>query len=239
MYSSLLVFALALPATSTRVVRLEVHASSFCGACPPTWTPPGKLVITCEPQRCVSADGEVSVELVETFRIAATPLVTDHIDLENLGVSREWVERLAAEERARLEHEGQDEKSFRDAFGTRLEDCAPRTEVLRALLTSYYDPKNRWSDDYPEVRALMTLSSGATVELSSSSQKELMLPWRVTTRSKSRLTYDARVSRALAALLPRDFVEGKRISGKGLGQWYLQQFRYKAPPVCGNGTHGP
>jgi len=232
MCSWLFLLACAPPSSSTRVVRLEIHAYYHCGACPPI-ARSANLLITCEPRRCVTVGGEVPVELVEAFRVAVIPLVMDHIDLENLGVSGEWVRRLAAQEHARLDGENPGKGSFRDEFGTRLDDCAPRTDVLHALLTSYYSPKYYWSDDYPGVNALMTLLSSAKVELSSSSQKEFMLPWRITTRAKSRVTYDARISRALAALLPRDFLERQRIAGEGLGEWYLRQFRNKFPPVCG------
>jgi len=63
-----------------------------------------------------------------------------------------------------------------------------------------------------------------------------MLPWKIATGGESRTTFDARISRALAALLPQDFVERERVAGEGLAVWYLEQFWYNSPAVCGGGA---
>jgi hypothetical protein len=227
-----------LPATSTRVVRLEVH-TWHSGMVPSSGKRLHDLVISCEPRRCTSDGGEVPVELVEAFFAAVLQPEMASIDLQNLGVNRDWVRRAVAKERVRYDRENPDSTAFEREFGSRLHDCAARPEVLRSLLATYYDPRYLWYEDYPSVMARATLSSGSTVELSSQSQKEFMLPWRVVTRTKSRLTYDARISRALAALLPRDFLERHRIAGESLAWRYLHFFSYRSPAVCGNGANAP
>ena len=226
------------PAPSTRVVRLEVH-TAHSGMLPSSVRRAHDLVIMCEPRQCSSNGGEVPVELVEAFFTAAIQPEMGRIDLENLDVDTDWVRRAVAKERVRYDREDLDSTRFQADFGSRLHDCAPRPDVLQALLNTYYDPRYRWTDDYPAVMARVTISSGSTVELSSHSQQQLMLPWRITTRTKSRLSYDARISRALATLLPPEFEERHRIAGEGLAWTYLNFFRYRSPAVCGKPPDAP
>lgn len=251
MYSLGFLLALALSSPPTAVVRVEVHASSqglegvAVGPDGKVLRPPGPskvsdLVITCEPNRCVSGDREVPIELVEAVRTAVSQPAMERITLDNLGVGEDWLRRVIAKERSRFEYaKPTPQDAFLGVYGTRLQDCAPRADVMLGMLASYYDPQNWWTDDYPRVTASMTISSGSSVQLSSDSQKEFMLPWKVSVGGEIRTTYDARVSRALTALLPLHLLERERIAGERLGEWYLQQFRYNSPAVCGNGTRTP
>lgn len=242
MFTATVLLALAVPASSTPVLRLEVHASSQgldgvpsgpgSEALPRPKPKPFNLVITCDPQRCVSDNERVPVELVEAFRIAATAPSLDHIDLENLGMNPVWIRKVVDEERASVERAYPTLGPTLGAYDAALRDCATRADVARAVVIRYFDPATWWTDDYPRVEVVMTLQSGATIKVSSTRQQELMLPWTLTTDGRTWVTYDARVSRALGALLSSDFLERDRIVGKNLAYWYVHEFLNKPPGAC-------
>jgi hypothetical protein len=69
------------------------------------------------------------------------------------------------------------------------------------------------SDDYPNVHIDITWATGTTLQLSSTSQAQLMLPWSV---QGAGATWNPSISAAVAALLPESFLNRDRIAGKYL-----------------------
>jgi hypothetical protein len=61
-----------------------------------------------------------------------------------------------------------------------------------------------------------TFEDGSIAIVSSNSQQPFMLPWKVELGRATYITYNANVSRALAALMPKKTVNRSRISGEGL-----------------------
>jgi hypothetical protein len=112
----------------------------------------------------------------------------------------------------------------------RREFEATRTDpdFLRSLLSHYYSPTNRWTDDYPDVLATVVLPDGETVTLSSRAQQYFMIPWSVARSGRQYSTYEPNIGRALACLGPQQFVGRERLSGKGLRAWLLGELFNRA-----------
>jgi hypothetical protein len=72
------------------------------------------------------------------------------------------------------------------------------------------------TDDYPAVEVDLTLSDGEKVTLRSTAQPPLMLPWTIIRRGKTAVSFDPAISRAIAALLPPEFKNRRRLAGGGL-----------------------
>jgi hypothetical protein len=97
-------------------------------------------------------------------------------------------------------------------------DCEPDPEFpARSLCMPRYDPPGlkAWSDDYPEVEVSVATERGP-LTISSTSQGPYMVPWRVRRDDEPTLSYDLRIPRAIAALMPEGFLNRSRVAGDGL-----------------------
>ena len=72
------------------------------------------------------------------------------------------------------------------------------------------------TDDYASAKVEVTFEDGSTVSALSTSQYLFMLPWKVKRGSEEIITYNADVSRAVAALMPRKATNRSRIAGDTL-----------------------
>jgi hypothetical protein len=70
-----------------------------------------------------------------------------------------------------------------------------------------------WFDDYPDVSIVWIQVDGTTVEASTECQAPLMLPWKVRRNGRTAITWNADISRSLAALLPYGFTNKRRLAG--------------------------
>jgi hypothetical protein len=73
------------------------------------------------------------------------------------------------------------------------------------------------TDDYPHVKVTLVYADGNRTILSSGSQSEFMLPWKIEGVAGSLETYNKNISVAVAAMLPEKATNRERISGNGLG----------------------
>ena len=96
--------------------------------------------------------------------------------------------------------------------------------LIRRVLTDYFSPGHRWTDDYPNVSATVILPDGETVTLSSRAQQAFMIPWTVTRSGRQYSTYEPNIGRALAALGPPRLLGRERLSGRGLKAWLVGEF---------------
>jgi len=140
--------------------------------------------------------------------LAAPPIL--QAELSNIGITQQWLNDNA-------------KGALRGASGCEF------TQEHKALLLSNFTSLQEvnhllpdllgldHTDDYPFV-TVEILRNGETVwQFESSSQSQLfMLPWVVTTPKPSFTSYNAGISRAVAGLLPEQFVNRERIAGKGL-----------------------
>jgi hypothetical protein len=127
--------------------------------------------------------------------------------LSNLGVTAGWLEQNAA------------------AFPR---DGAPNQKAL--FRQNFADPRSAEqllpsafqfirSDDYPRLTVTVAFGNGRRWTCSSQSYYPFMLPWKVNLNGNERPTYNADISRALAALMPIGSLNRNRLNDEELKKW--------------------
>jgi hypothetical protein len=160
-----------------------------------------------------SANGApVSAQAVADLLAALQEPDIDSPTLANLGIDAAWIDAHSAPE---------------DAWDSRLEGQAPNQLALykRAVtdpknilhvVGDIYSPKWMHTDDFPHVQLAVTFADGSKLTADSMSQPAFMLPWEVKRGGDDHFTYNARISRAVAALLPEKGTNKGRLAGEGL-----------------------
>jgi hypothetical protein len=96
-------------------------------------------------------------------------------------------------------------------YRERFEDPAFISPLLSRIYRSGFH-----TDDYPSVHVRLTFEDGSDATVSSNSQQPFMLPWKIELGDATHITFNANISRALAAMLPEKTVNRTRILGEGL-----------------------
>lgn len=141
------------------------------------------------------------------FNAAEEPSVTRPV-LANVGITAGWLRdhvNTAGKFATDVDYERgtEDQKQlFRSAFL----DQAMAQLRLETLYKSFH------TDDYPHMNVILVLNTGAKLSVCSDSQLPRMLPWKVSRGQTAKETYNARVSEALAALLPHDFTNRQALT---------------------------
>ncbi len=127
--------------------------------------------------------------------------------LSNLGVTAEWLEQNAAD----FPRDGAPNQKalFRQNFAD--------PKVVEHLLPFAFQ-FTRW-DDYPRLTVTVAFASGQRWICSSDSYYPFMLPWKVNVSGTEQTTYNADISRALAALLPMGSLNRNRLNDEELKTW--------------------
>jgi hypothetical protein len=132
--------------------------------------------------------------------------------LSNFGINKRW---LAANAR----------EGIREYAEEYFSKAAPNLQQLYfssfndiRLIAQLLPSRNhvRWTDDYPSIELTLRGEDGGIVKVSSEAQPLFMLPWKIVRNGRVTRTYNAHISRALARLLPKDFVNKERLVGEGL-----------------------
>ena len=107
--------------------------------------------------------------------------------------------------------------------GTQVIGLLSDPEALRASLVAYY--RSGWTDDSPEFEVRLGLVGGTGIILVSRSQMPFMLPWRIQRADPGPPfeTFDADVSRTLAACLPEHYLNRSRLLGWAPLRWPLPE----------------
>lgn len=141
--------------------------------------------------------------------------------LENLGMTAEWLTNSVDKLENNAEHnDGGDSALYKLGHGS-----ADQKGLFRR---SYTDPNFMakvlpeifrccHTDDYPGVKVTILYDDGSRTVISSHSQSEFMLPWKVESGSSTVETFNKNISVALAAIMPRKTTNRDRLSGQGLG----------------------
>jgi len=132
--------------------------------------------------------------------------------LNGLGITHEWLVKNHDGPLSR--YQGGPEigaPNQKALYQQRFEDEAFITKQLSTIYKSGFH-----TDDFPSVRVELDFEDGTVVTAVSRSQQPYMLPWQVEKAGAKIATYNARISRALAAVLPNKTVNRYRISGDGL-----------------------
>jgi hypothetical protein len=157
------------------------------------------------------ADGnKIETHLVENLLKAAAAPAMKQIEPANLGITEEWLNANA-------------EAGFKEYVGYQLSSVAPNQQQL--YLSSFKDIQSIrkilpavllgiWTDDVPYVEVEITEADGSKTIISSDKQPTFMLPWKIEKNGQTFETYNAEISRALTALLPKKFTNRERLSGE-------------------------
>lgn len=76
-----------------------------------------------------------------------------------------------------------------------------------------------WTDDYPRLKVSIRFRSKAEVLIETDNQPPFMLPWTIVRDRTTTTTYNPRISRAVAALLPKKFANRDRVAGN----WFSRE----------------
>jgi hypothetical protein len=92
-------------------------------------------------------------------------------------------------------------------------------DIPESVVRSHFG--SEWTDDHPEHLVRVTFSSGRVVTVRATSQKAFMLPLQVTDTATGTdyTTFDPRLSREIAALMPESYLEKERLGGR---LWMLE-----------------
>jgi len=157
---------------------------------------------------------------VESLRASIRQPAHRRPTLENLGLTDEWLKNAADKLGRDAEHnDGSDSVLYKLGHG--------RPDQKAIFHRSYTDPhfmarvlpalfRCCHTDDYPQVKVSILYADGNRTTLSSDSQSEFMLPWKVEGSDGTAETYNKNISIAVAAILPEKAANRERISGSGL-----------------------
>lgn len=131
--------------------------------------------------------------------------------LPNLGIDQEWLEknslRLPYSTMGGPEIGASDQQVlYRQSF----HDQAFMTRIVSGIFSSFH------TDDYPSVKAIVSLEDGSVIMLTSDSQHPFMLPWKIEMGGTAHQTFNADISRSLAAILPNKTANRSRLLGEEL-----------------------
>jgi hypothetical protein len=157
-------------------------------------------------------DGKsVKPALVQALVAAAEAPPISKPDPANIGITSSWLQSQLSSVEDRL-HERITTATARQRalFESTFTDPEKMGGILPALFT--YTSM----DDYPYAEVEIAFSDDSHLTLTSHSYYEFMLPWTIH-GSDNRETYNVEISRAIAALLPPEAVNKKRLRGPGFG----------------------
>lgn len=215
-----LAFTLWLPASalaaSRVIVRIEIQ-SGWGGLGTPQRT---ELVIKNESGEYRRGSTRVDSAIVESLQNSIGQPGQSKPTLDNLGMTEEWLKNAADKlGRDAEQNDGGDSVLYKLGHGS------PDQKAI--FYRSYTSPQFMakilpeifrccHTDDYPQVKVTVVYADRSRTILSSDSQSEFMLPWRVEGAAGSLETYNKDISVALTAMLPGKATNRERISGNGL-----------------------
>jgi hypothetical protein len=206
-------FALLLFCTSScaaqqsRIVRVTIE-SKWGGLGAPSQT---EVLIARNGDGYRSTHNRIAGELVESLLAALNEPAIAKPELQNLGINQGWLEANAIP--AVEKYAG----SFDDAAPNQkalYQTSFTNENLIRQVVPSLFNFSR--TDDYPSAKVEVTFEDGATLSAVSTSQYLFMLPWKVKRNDQEVATYDASISRAVAALMPENATNRPRIAGHGL-----------------------
>lgn len=132
-------------------------------------------------------------------------------DLENLGITSAWLEQYADKAAKGTGTLGEMNDERQQAFFRRsFTDLNLVKKLLPQIIGS------TWTDDGVWVHVTVKFASGETWTAETQALTPFTLPWSCKVAGRTMRTYNAEISRTVAALMPEGTVERYRISGEGL-----------------------
>jgi hypothetical protein len=156
---------------------------------------------------------EVKPALIEVLAESILAPTISALDLDNIGISKAWVAK--------------NKNSLLDGLSgqqRKLLDAELNNPVLiETAVRNHY--KSFWSDDHPYLEVQIKFESNS-VTIKSDDQHSFMIPWTIEESGKKRKTFDARISTAIAAILPTGALNKDRLGGANLSYGLNQEIRW-------------
>jgi len=131
--------------------------------------------------------------------------------LDNLKINHEWLESHVDEQLQNTgslgETNGEKQREF---FRQSFTDLALIDKLLPGVVAE------RWTDDGAWVHVSVDFADGTTWTAEANALPPFMLPWQAVVNGHTYKTYNANVSRAVAALLPEGTLNKNRLQGIGI-----------------------
>jgi hypothetical protein len=215
-----LAFAIALPtplsAAEPAIVLIEIQ-SGWGGLGIPRNT---ELVIKNENGGYRRGSARVDSTTVESLQASIREPAQTKPTLDNLGMTEEWLRNAADKLGKDAEHnDGSDSVLYKLGHGSpdqkaifyrSYTDRAFITKVLPEIFLCCH------TDDYPHIKVMIVYADGNRTTLSSHSESEFMLPWKIEGSDTTVETYNKSISVAVSAMMPEKATNRERISGGGL-----------------------
>jgi hypothetical protein len=199
--------ALSLPASAAQtpreVSRIEIH-SGWGGLGEPQ---NANVVIRKENGAFQCAGQRVNASLVAALVSALDAPIIPELDLANIGITPVWLEAKVAAAEQKLEIQFSDATtSQKELFAKSFADPAVIAKVAPQLF------EYASMDDYPYADVEVIFDDGSKLSAKSRSYYAFLLPWTLSENGSE--TFNADISRALAALLPSHAVNKERLAGQ-------------------------
>jgi hypothetical protein len=165
-----------------------------------------KLVIVPKNGAILLDKHRVDPKLIDALMTSLTSTVQTAPTPSNLGITENWLERNV---QAPPEGAPNQQALFRESFTD--------SKTVAELLPFAF--KFAKFDDYPQLTVTVALKDGGRWVCTSDSYYPFMLPWKVNRGDEEETTYNADISRALAALMPQGSVNRNRLSDDELKDW--------------------
>ncbi len=167
-------------------------------------------------------DGSVvETSSVDTFISAVLEPPIPKPSAVNLGLTKNWLEATSdGIVRNAKEREEQDSTYWAIGGGTATQTSLFKTSYTNLDFIAKVLPdlfRCCHTDDFPSASVTITYSGGNTTVVSSHSQSEYMLPWKIERNGNSSETFNRNISPALTRLLPQGATNRERISGEDFG----------------------
>jgi hypothetical protein len=166
------------------------------------------LVIKREGNQYTANQYSIRADEVGAFLKAIESPIIAEPSPSNVGITPQWLREHVEEAGSHAiyfdyQTGAADQKElFRKAF----EDEKTIQQRLNSLYASFH------TDDYPRMDIELKFVDGEVTRVTSSSQHPFMIPWKIIQGETSTVTYNADISRALLALLPKKFTNREALS---------------------------
>ncbi len=167
-----------------------------------------KVTILCENGKYLRDGRPINAALVDAFLSSLNAPVIPKPQMENLGITSEWLTRgLPLAEKNMPGRFSDATPGQKTLFESSFVDPALMTKAMSDLF-AYAS-----MDDYPYASAVVTFEDGSTISAKTHSYYIFMIPWTVSGKGE---TFNADISRTLSALLPPNAPNKSRLVAEEL-----------------------
>jgi hypothetical protein len=159
--------------------------------------------------RFYSNGAPVSANVIEALVQALGAPTVEQPRSSNLGITQRWLDDNV--EGARRKNDPLSRYSS-DFYWPAFKGTFTNRSLIETVPPSLFSGMH--TDDYPRVDLQVVFANGDAWSAASDSQYEFMIPWRVKVPGRTFTTWNANLSKAIAALLPDRAVNRGRLNGE-------------------------